>query len=172
MKTKSVVLLLFSALAFAAGPATATAATNASFTYAPSSPETGESVSFDASSSTCDDEPCTYRWADDGGDGAGGTQWPLGTGETLRFTFRNVGTKRVRLTVTDDDGVSDSTMRTFAVAAPGPDPGPSPSPVARARARRRTRRRPRTRRPRVASRARRRRVSRQDGPPTPPAARR
>ena len=162
--------MLFSALAFAAGPATATAATNASFTYSPSSPETGESVSFDASASTCDDEPCTYRWADDGADGAAGTQWPLGTGETLRFTFRNVGTKRVRLTVTDDDGVSDSTMRTFAVTAPGPDPGPTPDPPPAAASAAAAA--VRTRHPRVPSRARRRRVCRRAGPPTPPAARR
>ena len=95
------------------------AATNASFTYAPSSPETGKASRFDASASTCDDDPCTYRWQTTAPTGPAGHSGRSAPGETLRFTFRNVGTKRVRLTVTDDDGVSDSTMRTVAVAAPG-----------------------------------------------------
>ena len=47
------------------------AATNAAFSYSPSSPETGQAVTFDASASTCDDNPCTYRWQDDGPDGSG-----------------------------------------------------------------------------------------------------
>ena len=149
------------------------AATNAAFSYSPSSPETGQAVTFDASASTCDDNPCTYRWQDDGPDGWGGTQWTLGSGEVLRFTFRNVSTKRVRLTVTDDDGVTDSTARSVSVSAPDDDPEPNPNPNptpdadADAAPDRRRRRRPR----RAASRRRRRPACRPAGAPRAPAAR-
>ena len=99
--------------------------------------------------------------------GPGGTQWTLGTGETLRFTFRNVGTKRVRLTVTDDDGVSDSTMRSVSRRGPGDDPGPIADPAAEPDARRRRRRRLRPPpAPRRLPDARRRPACRQDGAPT------
>lgn len=75
----------------------------ASFTYSPSEPVTGQVVTFDGSRSTCASTPCTYAWSDDGSDGSGGTNWPLGTGPVLTFTFNGAGTKYVRLTVTGAD---------------------------------------------------------------------
>ncbi|MDQ3937847.1 MAG: right-handed parallel beta-helix repeat-containing protein [Chloroflexota bacterium] len=90
----------------------------ASFTYAPTSPVAGEEVTFDATASTCADSPCSYVWEDDGTDGSGGTQWSLGTGETMAFTFSGAGDKHVRLVVTDAQGRSDSTVQTVAVAEP------------------------------------------------------
>ena len=89
----------------------------AAYVYSPTAPATGQAVSFDASSATCADVPCTYSWADDGTDGAGGTQWPLGSGKTMSFTFQGTGVKNVRLVVTDADGDSNSTMKAITVAA-------------------------------------------------------
>ena len=42
--------------------------------------------------------PCSYVWADQPPSGG---SWPLGSGQTLDFTFTGVGTKYVTLTVTD-----------------------------------------------------------------------
>jgi parallel beta-helix repeat protein len=65
------------------------------FTYSPFAPVTGSAVSFNGSSSSCVVTPCSYSWTDDA-DGS-----LLGTGVTMSFTFKQVGTKYVRLTVTD-----------------------------------------------------------------------
>jgi hypothetical protein len=98
---------------------------SARFTVAPASPVIGQPVTFDATSSTCDDTPCAYTLVDDGFDGSGGVQWPLGNGPTLSFTFRGVGTKNVRVTLTDADGDTDTTVKAISVTAPPPsDNGP------------------------------------------------
>jgi len=72
------------------------------FTYSPSNPVTGSPVSFDASSSTCPASPCSYTWTDDADSSL------LGTGVRMSFTFRNPGTKYVRLTITDAQSRSAS----------------------------------------------------------------
>jgi hypothetical protein len=82
-------------------PTPTPAAPTAAFTWSPTAPLTGQVVHFDGRGSSCAVTPCTYAWEDDGGDGAGGTQWPLGSGPTLDFTFKGTGTKHVRLTVKD-----------------------------------------------------------------------
>jgi hypothetical protein len=87
----------------------------AAFDYSPTAPITGQAVTFDASSATCADTPCTYAWIDDGNDGPAGGQWSLGTGKTLTFTFEGVGVKYVRLTVTDADGDKASILRQVGV---------------------------------------------------------
>jgi Big-like domain-containing protein len=92
----------------------------AAYTYAPTAPAAGQAVSFDAASATCDDAPCSYTWEDDGPDGAGGKQWPLGDGATMTFTFQEAGAKYVRVAVTDADGDTDSTRKTITVASPPP----------------------------------------------------
>lgn len=89
----------------------------ASYTYSPPAPVTGEPVTFDASNSTCPAAPCSYVWEGDGPDGPGGTQWPLGEGETLTFTFQDAGEKHVRLIVTDAQGRTDETVQTVTVAS-------------------------------------------------------
>ncbi len=81
-------------------------APTAAFTYSPASPVTGQAVHFDASASSCANGPCTYTWDDDGPDGPGGTDWALGTGQSLDFTFQQAATKFVRVTVTDSFGGS------------------------------------------------------------------
>ncbi len=78
-------------------------APTAAFSYSPTSPVTGAQVSFDATTSSCADAPCTYIWNDDGAEPPTGS-WPLGTGSTMQFTFQAAGTKYVRLTVQDVDG--------------------------------------------------------------------
>ncbi|PYR96270.1 MAG: hypothetical protein DMG12_26665, partial [Acidobacteria bacterium] len=72
------------------------------FTYSPSNPVTGSPVSFDGSSSTCPASPCSYSWTDDADSSL------LGTGVRMSFTFRDVGTKYVRLTITDSQSRSAS----------------------------------------------------------------
>ena len=116
-----------------------TAPPTARFTSSPASPVTGQAVTFDAADSTCDDTPCTYTWVDDGFDGPGGAQWPLGNGRTLSFTFRGAGVKNVRLTVADADGDTDTTLDPITVTT-------APTTSAADRTRRRPTRRPRTRR--------------------------
>jgi hypothetical protein len=95
-----------------------TAAPTASYTYSPSTPVTGQEVTFDGTGSSCSAAPCSYTWEDDGADGPGGTQYTLGSGETLKFTFNNAGGKNVRLTVTDAQSRSASTVKTITVSAP------------------------------------------------------
>ncbi len=98
----------------------------AAYSYSPSAPAVGQAVSFDASASVCDDAPCTYAWVDDGTDGPGGTDWSLGSGKTMSFTFNDSGTKSVRVTVTDADGDSATTMKAITVgSAPAPDHQPT-----------------------------------------------
>ncbi len=92
----------------------------AAYDYSPASPTAGQAVSFDASSATCQDTPCTYTWEDDGPDGPGGGQWPLGSGSAMTFTFQDPGVKNVRLTVTDGDGDTNSMMTAITVGAAGP----------------------------------------------------
>jgi hypothetical protein len=103
----------------------------ASFSYSPASPVTGQAVSFDATGSTCPDGPCTYEWSDDGG----ATRpipalWPLGSGQTLSFTFAEVGTKYIRLVVTDAAGQTDTVEHNVVVAEPAPLPPVAPSNTA------------------------------------------
>jgi hypothetical protein len=100
----------------------------AAFTYDPTAPAAGQAVALDATTATCDDTPCDYMWEDDGPDGAGGTQWPLGEGEKLSFTFQGQGPKYVRLTVTDADGDTDSVRHTITVGAAAPPPTDTTAP--------------------------------------------
>lgn len=98
----------------------------ASFTYSPSSPQAGQTVTFDASGSTCPQAPCTYTWDDTP---PGGSVWPLGTGQTMTFTFSGAGTKYVRLTVTGSDGQTATTLQQVTVTAAAPTPTPTPEPT-------------------------------------------
>ena len=88
-------------------------------------------MAFDATTSTCDDTPCTYTWVDDGFDGSGGSQWPLGNGRTMSFTFQGAGAKNVRVTVSDADGDTDTTVKAVGVTtstAPPPPPADTTAP--------------------------------------------
>lgn len=109
-------------------PPPADATPTARFTSSPASPVTGQAVTFDASGSTCADTPCTYTWVDDGFDGAGGEQWPLGNGRTMSFTFHGAGIKNVRLTVADADGDTDATLHPITVTTAPTTPPPTNPP--------------------------------------------
>jgi hypothetical protein len=109
-------------------PPPANSIPTASFTSSPASPVTGEAVTFDATDSKCDDTPCTYTWVDDGFDGSGGVQWPLGNGSKLSFTFRGAGVKNVRLTVADADGDTDTTLHPITVTTAPTNPPPTTPP--------------------------------------------
>ena len=91
----------------------------AAYVYSPTAPVTGQAVTFDASSATCADAPCTYTWTDDGYDGAGGVNWALGSGKVLTFTFTGAGVKNIRLTVKDADGDTASIVKSITVKAAG-----------------------------------------------------
>ena len=75
---------------------------------------------MDAGGSNCYATPCTYTWEDDPRSGG---SWPLGTGQTLDFTFQGVGTKYVTLIVTDATSKTAKIEHDVVVAsAPTPKP--------------------------------------------------
>ena len=107
-------------------PTPTPSAPDARFAFSPASPATGQEVTFDGRSSTCAATPCTYTWEDVGAGGTG--SWPLGSGQTMVFTFGNAGTKYVRLSVRDAQGRSDTMTKNVVVqAAPPPPTSPPPT---------------------------------------------
>ncbi len=103
-------------------------APTAGFTYSPASPQVGQPVEFNASSSTCPDGPCTYEWSDDGGPTQPlPAQWPLGSGQTMTFTFHEAATKYVRLLLTDVLGRIATVERNVVVSPEPPPPPPAPT---------------------------------------------
>jgi len=90
----------------------------AKFSFSPSEPKVGETVTFDASESyDPDGHIIDYSW--DFGDGS------TGHGERVTHSFSSARTYTIKLTVTDDGGLSDSTTHQVTV-----HPKPQP-PVAR-----------------------------------------
>jgi PKD repeat protein len=100
------------------------------FTFTPAAPTVGDTVAFDASTSTNNGSACltqcSYAW--DFGDGT------TAIGLTTTHVFRKSGIFPVKLTVTDSHGASAS--RTISITvAPGPPPtasftvSPTPPPT-------------------------------------------
>ena len=84
----------------------------ASFTHSPENPRVGEEITFDASSSTdSDGEIISYEW--DFGDEN------YGTGEVAFHSYSSVGDYTVILTVTDDEGATDSISKTVNIGIEG-----------------------------------------------------
>ena len=80
----------------------------ASFTANPTSGVSPLEVTFNASSSTdSDGSIVSYTWDFKDGD--------TGSGQSVNHTFNSIGSYNVSLTVTDDDGVTDSYTKTIEV---------------------------------------------------------
>ncbi|WP_202319893.1 PKD domain-containing protein [Archaeoglobus neptunius] len=99
----------------------------AAFTYSPSYPSVGETITFDASSSyDPDGSIVSYEWDLDG-DGSYGDA----VGQTVTYTFSTWGSHTVGLRVTDNDGLTNTTRvivyvgdlvyNNDAIADDGPD---------------------------------------------------
>ncbi len=86
----------------------------ASFTTSPSSPTTGQTVTFTSTSTDPDNDIASYDWSIDGAPASGPTT-------TARFT--TAGPHTVALTVTDGGGRSDTATRTVDVSDATPPPG-------------------------------------------------
>ena len=90
----------------------------ANFTATPISGVVPLQVSFNTSSSSdSDGNIISYAW--DFKDGN------TGSGETINHTFSSIGSYNVKLTVTDNEGATDSTTKTITVTEP-----PNQSPIA------------------------------------------
>jgi chitodextrinase len=86
-------------------------------------PDVGEMVTFDASESfDPDGEIVEYHWEDDDGD--------VLTGEVVEAFGPENRAYPVTLTVTDDDGATDSTTKTIYVGGKGDDPDQNEPPQA------------------------------------------
>lgn len=97
-------------------------APNASFDYSPTAPITYDVVTFDAgSSSDGDGYISTHEW--DFGDG------DTSSGVSASNTYTETGDYTVTLTVTDNDGATDTTQRTVSVGNTGPTASFSYSPT-------------------------------------------
>jgi len=80
----------------------------AAFTYGPGDPEPGDGLTFDAGgSSDADGTIASYDWTF--GDGT------TASGETVSHTYASTGSYDATLTVTDDDGRTDTTTVTIRV---------------------------------------------------------
>jgi PKD repeat protein len=93
----------------------------AAFTFAPASPQTGQSVTFTDGSTDSDGNIASRAWDTDN-DGA----YDDGTGTTAARTFTSAGTFTVGLRVVDDDGAPATTTRQVTVADTPPPPPPPP----------------------------------------------
>jgi hypothetical protein len=87
----------------------------AAFTFSPAAPQTGDLIAFDATTSTCQDAPCTYAWTNEP---PGGGVTALGSGDALSYAFATTGTKYVTLKITDADGDIASVEHHVVVSAP------------------------------------------------------
>ncbi len=87
----------------------------AAFSLSPTSPVAGAPVSFDAAASADPDGSIvSYTWSfGDGGSGSG---------PTTTHTYASHGTYTAQLTVTDNDGASDTTTSSVSVSSPANQP--------------------------------------------------
>ena len=100
------------------GTSDGNSAPSAAFTTSPSSPDVGETVTVDASSSSDSDGSIErYEWTF--GDGT------TAAGESASHAFDSAGTYTVTLTVSDDAGGSDSVSKTIGVGTSNESPSAS-----------------------------------------------
>lgn len=87
----------------------------ASFTYSPANPAVGEQVTFDASASSDSDGTVDkYKW--DFGDSS------TATGKTAYHSYSAAGTYTVKLTVTDNSNLTNSTQKTITITSANQSP--------------------------------------------------
>ncbi|WP_154019144.1 malectin domain-containing carbohydrate-binding protein, partial [Halococcus agarilyticus] len=84
---------------------------SAAFSYSPQDPTAGADVSFDGSGSSDDSSIASYAW--DFGDGSSAT------GANPTHAFESAGDYDVALTVTDDQGATNTLTKTVTVADDG-----------------------------------------------------
>jgi PKD repeat protein len=75
----------------------------ASIDYSPSSPKTGDEVTFTSASTDSDGSIASYAW-DTNNDGV----FDNGSGASVKVTFATPGNHTVKLQVTDDSGATDT----------------------------------------------------------------
>ncbi len=101
---------------------TSPVAPTASFAWHPRMPVKNETVTFDAAnSSDPDGDIVAYTWAF--GDGAGDT------GTVVTHRYQAMGNQTVTLSVTDDDGLTNTTTAMLTIASPPPTAHFSYTPV-------------------------------------------
>lgn len=97
----------------------------APFTVTPANPVVGSPTTFDWTG-TCPAGGCTFVWEDEGPDGPGGDEFPLGTGDPYTRTFQVVGTKYIHLVVTDSQNNTAESRQQIQVSDTPPPPPPTP----------------------------------------------
>jgi hypothetical protein len=120
-----------------ASPATGVAKPTARFVLRPASPLAGQATMLDASPTSCDRRPCTYRWSRVSRSSKKRLVHRLGRGKLLRHIFRASGVRYVRLTVRNRKHQRASATKKIVVSsnappvpAPAPTPAPPPAPGA------------------------------------------
>ncbi|MED3564490.1 PKD domain-containing protein, partial [Bacillus xiapuensis] len=89
-------------------------APKADFTYSPSTIYNDTTVSFTNGSSDPDKDPLTYKWEYQE---PNSTTWvSFSTSKDSTKVLNNKGTWNIRLTITDDDGATDSVVKTIVVS--------------------------------------------------------
>lgn len=81
-----------------------------SFTFSPSGPTTGATVTYDGTASSSSVASTISDWAWDFGDGN------TGTGSTTTHSYSSAGTYTIKLTITDSRGVTQSSTQTITVS--------------------------------------------------------
>ncbi len=93
------------------GSGSSNSAPTASFSYSPTSPVVGESIQFTDGSSDSDGSISSWSWSF--GDGSSSTN------QNPSYSYSSSGTYTVQLTVTDDDGATDSVSKDVTVETSG-----------------------------------------------------
>lgn len=109
----AVLLITSGFAAFVPTPVSAASPPEASFTFDPSAPNAGDSVTLSGSSSSASNGSISeYRWEYEVPDGSTETA----SGEQVTQTWNSAGEYQITLTVTDSNGNTDTAQRTIGVA--------------------------------------------------------